>query len=386
MKRLFLLAGLCYLASCSKQDNVATTDPEKNVCDFGIRDFNLTKRAPVEDEFNNRKPKNQGGGSGGGGTISPTAGVVWLDFDGDVVSNTVWNTSGPIYCAPANLSATDVNTVINHVSNDFSPFNITITTDEAVFNAAPTTRRQKVIITESWEWFGQAGGVSFNGSFSSGTYTPCFVFSSLLSYNIKKIAEAISHETGHTMGLRHQSTYDANCVKTNEYNYGQGSGETGWAPIMGIAYYQNLSLWHRGPNTLGCTTIQDDAAVIAALVGYKTDDHGNSTSNASTLSTAAAGTINTTADVDMFSVNISTTRTLNLVPFNVNVNNTAANIDMVLRIYNSQGTLLQTIDNPSSLAASASLAPGTYFVSAGNIANPNTSTYGMIGKYVISLD
>ncbi len=48
------------------------------------------------------------------------------------------------------------------------------------------------------------------------------------------------------LGLQHQSTYDSNCVKTAEYSPGQGSGEIGWAPIMGDGYYENLTTWHIG--------------------------------------------------------------------------------------------------------------------------------------------
>jgi hypothetical protein len=212
------------------------------------------------------------------------------------------------------------------------------------------------------------------------------VFSSLLNYSTKKISEAISHETGHTLGLRHQSVYDANCVKISEYNYGQGIGEIGWAPIMGVAYNQNLSLWHSGPNSLGCSTIQDDEAVIAGLVGYKPDDHSNVFTNASALTTAASGIINTPGDVDFFQVNLDMQKTLTLAPFCVDINSDGANIDMVVRIYNSQGSLLQTIDNISVLPASVVLAPGFYYISAGNVANPNTTTYGMLGKYNITLN
>ena len=67
------------------------------------------------------------------------------------------------------------------------------------------------------------------------TYKPALVFYDKLGPgNEKYIAEAISHEAGHNMGLSH----DGNA--TTGYYSGQGSGATGWAPIMGVGYYQSL--------------------------------------------------------------------------------------------------------------------------------------------------
>ena len=39
---------------------------------------------------------------------------------------------------------------------------------------------------------------------------------------------------------------------------GLGSGEIGWAPIMGVGYYKNFTLWNNGPNSFGCTNYQSD--------------------------------------------------------------------------------------------------------------------------------
>ena len=387
MKYLLLL-GLVTLVACSKTADRQPTSVEEEVsqsCDFGIKQFNLSKRAPVDNnEVATKRPKPPG--------TTPTppppsnAGVILLDFNGHFVSGTMWNSGGTSFtCAPANVSAEDANIILQRVTNDFSPFNITVTTDEAVYNAANYLRRTRVVITESWEWFGQAGGTSFLNTFTSGTNTPCFVFSSLLGYNVKSIAEASSHESGHTLGLRHQASYDANCVKISEYNTGQGSGEIGWAPIMGNSYSRNLSLWHKGPNSLGCSNIQDDVAIIANVVGYKTDDYSNSTASAVALTGSLAGCVSNNNDLDFFSLNLGTTKTVSLIPVNVGISNAGANLDLILKVYNSQGGLLAAYENPSILNTSTTLAPGNYYVSVGTAANSYATTYGMLGKYNISL-
>jgi hypothetical protein len=41
-------------------------------------------------------------------------------------------------------------------------------------------------------------------------------------------------QVGHNGGLNHDGT------STTGYYTGHGSGVTGWAPIMGVGYYQNL--------------------------------------------------------------------------------------------------------------------------------------------------
>ena len=271
------------------------------------------------------------------------------------------------------------------MTNDYSPFNVVVTTDESTYNSANIAKRTRVVITETWEWYGQVGGTSFIGSFTWGNNTPCFVFSSLLNYNVKAIAEACSHEAGHTLGLRHQSVYDANCVKLSEYNYGQGTGETGWAPIMGVGYNENLTLWHKGPNSISCSTIQDDAATIASVAGFKNDDYSNTTSGAAILTTSLNGVINNSSDIDFFSVNLSTTENISVIPFNVGVGNAGADVDLVLKIYNSKGTVLSVIDNPITLDAGTTLFPGNYFLSVSTTDNLYTTRYGMLGKYTLSL-
>jgi len=385
------IAGLLFLAACSKLDNTEILAPvisENNsgtfqkkpeICTFGIREFNLSKRPFIQE------PITAARGGGGGNTSTTVSAVILLDFDGHLVSNTIWNYAGPITCSPANLTTTAINEIIQRISIDFSPFNIIITTNETLYNNAPFNKRMRVIITESWEWYGQAGGVAFVNSFTWGDNTPCFVFSSLLNYNKKNIAEAASHEAGHTLGLYHQSRYDANCVKLSEYHSGTGNGELSWAPIMGTGYYSNLTTWHNGPNPNGCNSLQNDLTIITSVIGTKDDDYGNTIRSAGSLTSQITGIINTNTDIDMFKVSFTSTKTVRLLPVSAGESNTGGNLDLVLKVYSSKGLLLYTINDVSSLGASIDLSAGTYYVTANTIENANSSTYGMLGAYNISL-
>lgn len=202
----------------------------------------------------------------------PLQAVIYLDFNGGVVSGTYWNTNGDIPYAPSGLTITEEDLVVEAVRQDFAPFDVFVTDDKAIYDAANPLKRTWVIVTESWEWYCGAaspcaGGVGYLNSMFWGDKTPCWVFSSALSHFTKYVAEAASHETGHTIGLRHQSSYDANCVKTSEYNW--GNSECACAPIMGASYNQPDGKWWIGPNSLSCMTIQDDYQFISSKLGLK---------------------------------------------------------------------------------------------------------------------
>lgn len=386
MKNLLIL-GIIFLAACSKSPDIQApqmNQGEKESCSFGQTEFNMTKRPSNNNEYARGKPiKNNNGNV----TVSPVGqAVIYLDFNGHMTSGTMWNVGGDFNCSPAALTAEEISVIFERVSNDFSPFAVTVTTDESIYNSANTLKRIRVVITDSWEWYGQVGGVAYLNSFTWGDNTPCFVFSSLHGYNLKNIAEAASHEVGHTLGLRHQSSYDANCAKITDYNPGLGTGEISWAPIMGVGYTRNVTLWHNGANSISCTNFQNDVTLISGKIGFKADDYSNTTTSAVTLTGSLNAMINNSSDMDFFSVNITTTKEISVVPASVGINNSGSNTDLVLNIYNAQGSLLSTVNNIAILNATATLAPGSYYVSVSPISNQFSTGYGMMGKYNISLN
>jgi len=193
--------------------------------------------------------------------------VIFLDFDGHTVINQYWNGGVTFYATPSGLSSTEINNVVDSVRKDFEQFApIAITTDSNVYNAASLVRRQRVIITQYNEWYGSAGGVAYIESIKWGLDVACFVFSKALAYKQKSIAEAISHESGHTLGLYHQSRCDGTTF-ISEYNPGFGTGSTSRAPIMGNSNAR-IGYWWIGPNSFGCSNTQNDSLIIRKIVGY----------------------------------------------------------------------------------------------------------------------
>jgi hypothetical protein len=318
--------------------------------------------------------------------------VIFLDFDGHTVSGTGWNYNGPIYCGASGLDDTKITTIFNRVAEDYRPFNINITTDSTKYWAAPANSRMRVIGTVSYEWYGSAGGVAFVGSYTYGNNTPCFVFTGLLNYNVKNISEAMSHEAGHTLGLYHQSNYDANCVKVSDYHYGVGTGEIGWAPIMGVGYYQNFTLWNNGPNSYGCTNFQSDLDIITTGNGfsYRTDDYDaafNLANNVPFVNNqfTVNGIIERNTDQDLIKITQPAVGRFQLdaIPYNVGTGNAGSDLDLQVSLYNSAQTLLN-IYNPGTLLSSVIdtlLNPGTYYLRVEGKGNMYTSNYASLGSY-----
>ncbi|MEO8272357.1 MAG: M12 family metallo-peptidase, partial [Aureliella sp.] len=251
---------------------------------------------------------------------------IYLDFDGHTTSGTNWNTyfnGGQNIVSPAfdidgnansfsNAELERIQWIWERVSEDFMPFDVNVTTQDpgsaALIKSGSSDSEwgiRVVIGGSSQDWYGAAaGGVGYVGSFNWNTDSPVFVFPAQLGNGAEKYtAEAISHETGHALGLSH----DGRTSPTEEYYAGQGSGTTGWAPIMGASYYQNVTQWSKGEYANASQT-QDDLTIITTQngFGYRPDDRGNTQSTASSLATSNGvisdwGIIETTTDVDVFS-------------------------------------------------------------------------------------
>lgn len=322
--------------------------------------------------------------------------TLFLDFDGHYVQSSLWNGGTPFNCAASGMNTQQITEAFHRVAEDFRPFNLNVTTDSLVFLATAPNKRMRIIITTTSAWSPGVGGVAYIGSFSWGDDTPAFVFSDRLGpYSAKMVGECISHESGHTVGLSHQSKYGANCVTPIEqYNSGSATaGEIGWAPIMGNSYYRNFTNWNNGPTPYGCTNVEDNLFKIANGNGftYRADDYGQ-TLNGSTTTLASTGfslngLISTNSDKDAFKVVLAQNRNVSIsaVPFNLGNGSNGSNLDLKVEMYNGSASLIRTYD-PATMNVSIDtvLNAGTYYFVLSGTGNSNISAYGSLGEYTFT--
>ena len=333
--------------------------------------------------------------------------VVYLDFDGQSVSGTLWNSSysvTTINAVPSAMSSANIIQIWKRVVEDYRPFDVNITTDSTVFNAALPNKRIRVIITSTSAWFGSAGGVAYLGSFTWGgnPTTPCWVFENHLANNAKYVAEACSHEAGHTFTLRHQSTWTvATCSKTAEYNPGQGSGITSWAPIMGVGYYKNVTTWYKGLSTTSCNVTQYDLTNTSPglttpnYLTYLPDDVGDTYALGKTISInnvllKDSGIITQPTDIDVYKFQICNNRyiSIDVKPWCLDTTSyDAANLDVRFQLYDAANNLLATDTSLTKLKTlvGMTLTPGSYYFTIDGGGSANYSDYGSMGKYYIKI-
>jgi len=311
-------------------------------------------------------------------------GVLLLDFFGGYIPT--WNgTTVGAYPKP-NVSNDQIRDVWKRVAEDFMGFNINVTTDIRVYQNAPAISRQRCVFTPSTAAMPPgAAGVAFIGSWNWGNDTVCWS----IYLTGKNAAEVGSHEPGHTLGLAHQGT------STLGYYEGQGSGPTGWAPIMGVGYYQPVSTWAHG-EYFDANNFEDELLKITTQnnnVTYRPDDTGNTLASSRYLeiypdfSASAEGVIERTADTDAFQFTTSGGQVvLTAKPVgdwaSLAVSATLADAtDTVIASNNPQNVLYATINT--------NLSAGTYtfrVTGAGrnNPLNTGFSAYSSIGYYSVA--
>ncbi len=308
--------------------------------------------------------------------------VLLLDFFGGYTPT--WG--GIAYSKPANVNNTSIKDVWKRVAEDYMPFDINVTTDIKVYLAAPANSRQRCCFTDTPV---TAAGVAYIGSWNWGNDTPCWsVYTSG-----KDGAEVGAHEPGHTLGLGHQGSISS--TSTNEYYSGQGSGATGWAPIMGVGYYQPVATWAKGEYQYANNT-QDELNIITTQnnnVAYRPDDTGSTLATARYLeiftnfSAAAQGVIERTGDTDAFQFTTSGGQ----VTLTANPVADWADLAVMATLADASDTIIASNNPQSVLSAtiSTNLPAGTYTfrVTGAGRNNPFTngfSAYASLGYYSIA--
>jgi hypothetical protein len=314
--------------------------------------------------------------------------LLFLDFDGAVVRRGFPNPTGSsssiisfgiANCPSPLLSKVQIDSIVDFVADDFAPFKIRITTDQNEFLAyTPHVNKQLCIITTLPQVIGQPsniGGVSPTLGFGNrDPFDPCFVFATLYHGVVPEIANTISHEVGHTLGLFHQSEYNEECGYVQEYNPGYGIGNISFGAIMGDPNGKRISNWYAQSCQLPeVGQSQDDFFLINSQVELRADDFpdGNVMGNVIT-SGPVDGILEKQNDVDFILINFRS-------PGNVVI--TSENIDIKASIITAGGHVLAQYNDPDDTGVTIPQVRGMMFLKIEAADNTNVSSRFQTGKY-----
>lgn len=364
--------------------------------------------------------------------------VIYLDFTGFFTTGRAWNVSygEPIDTEPFDLDGnfpidgngepifTDnelavIQAVWQQVAEDFAPFDVDVTTEDPGQSAITRSSFSddnygtRVVITADFTSPPcNCGGFAYLSIFdsvneygqASDYYKPAFVFYNNLNENAKNIAEAATHEAGHNLGLQHDGVLGGSSYYTG--HGGNTAVPTSWAPIMGVGYGKSVSQWSKGEylnanNTPGNGGDDDIAVMQSNGALLRSDDHGDLHTNATTLiGTTDNGTVTLTSlsaiierqtDYDFFQLSTGNgALNIDVAPAPL-----YPNLDIQIELYDASGGLIDTFNDPATLAAEISSYPviaGTYYlaISGANFGDPfadpptGYTDYGSLGAYTIN--
>ena len=352
-----------------------------------------------------------------GTTFPASETLLYLDFDGAMVrpgfggvgyssgtgqtslyTSAIVNSLRSLPAAP--LTPEQINQIVALVADDFSPFNIRITTDLSEYASYPRNLRQLHIITTFPNVVGLPFGIGGISPFTLDFIAnqPSFSFASvfidpnigIFGGSLEWLASTISHEVGHSIGLDHQpqlvSLPTNPCSFAFEYNRGYGSGPLGFAPIMGFGD-KRVNNWFaqcRGGNFR--PSAQDDYEFISSRIQVRSDDFPNTLGPGSVItSNEITGILEGNKatgnpDVDFIKFNVR-----NPGPINISV--TSENIDIKASLYQG-GRLIGEYNDPDDthVQINAPKAAGMLFLKIEGASNINMDQRFMTGQYKVTLN
>ena len=336
--------------------------------------------------------------------------TIFLDFDGHTVTGTAWNSTVPTIEAgryrrgstgspDSGFTQSELDGIVEiweRVAEDFAAWDVDVTTEDPGADALMRSGFGddeygiRTIITPDHEWYDTRpfGGVAYLRSFSRSSDLPAWAFSSNLgSGDPKSVAEAVSHEVGHTLGLQHDGI--DNGTSSSSYYSGHGT----WAPIMGAGYYREVTQWSNGDYP-GATNTEDDLAIIDGFIDRLPADFGGAVIPGEGASTtrhilgASGGTSTHSLEVAAGPLTIT-----------VGTPGSGGNLLAGLTVRDSAGEIVASASSihPATWSLSADLpadvAPGTYTIDVRSVGwsgnggdDPGFSSYGSIGTYALTVE
>ncbi len=316
---------------------------------------------------------------------------LYIDFDGhfEPTWGSYSNVTVPAFDQDSNPSDFNseetayIEDVFRIVAEDYAPFNINVTTVEPPVLAAgqPISAANGIALRvtvggTSQQVLGASnGGLGYYNSFTGSVANLAVTFPVSSSGSVSSslwTGSVVSHEAGHSFGLRHQ--------------LGASDHGAKWSGIMNLASYgYDDNWWSQGKDDLG--NVQDDLAMLSNTLngfGYRVDDVGNTVATAANLigsgtAFSGSGVIATNSDVDVWRFNTDGIESLKV---RVDGALKSQNLDAVLHFLDSSGNILFSANPTDSYDAELTIqSAGVAYVAV-----QSTGAYSRLGQYTITVE
>jgi hypothetical protein len=289
--------------------------------------------------------------------------------------------SGSRFCPPPSLTQAQKDEIVRLVSDDFSPFNIRITTDAAEFAAYPPSIKEMCLITTSPGVLSLGSGVAGVSPFAGqGFRLPnnfSFVFSTRIGNDPADVAGVVSHESAHLLGLGHQHHFRDECNFLGEYELGFGSGPLAFTPLMGAAFTPGINNWFAQSCESPFSGLpQNDYSLINDQVEVRADDFPNDSEGATIASESFEGRLESAGDVDFVRISFRG-------PGPVTIS--SDNIDLKVTLMTPGGRVIGEFNDPDTRDVTIPSANGMRYLKIEAASNENMSAQFMTGTYRVLL-
>jgi hypothetical protein len=311
--------------------------------------------------------------------------LLFINFNGAVVRQGSENAdtftssiiSGIRSCPAPSLTQAQKDEIVRLVRDDFSPFNIRVTTDAAEFAAYPRINKEMSIVTTLPGVIGHQSG---EGGVAPATTLGrrviggiSFTFSSAMGNDPSDVAAVISHESGHLLSLDHQHQYNDTCGVFREYHPGFGTGPLSFDPIMGEAFTDGINNWF----AQSCIdpffgVPQDDYEFISDQVDVRADDFPDLPTRNQVSAENFDGVLEHGGDVDYVLINFRSPGPLTI---------TSDNIDLKVSVVVPGGHVFEEFNDPASTNVSIPSIEGLRYLRIEAAGNENMSAQFMTGTY-----
>ncbi len=338
---------------------------------------------------------------------------IHLDFDGHLDTYGGYNSGNAIDFTPYSSNADFltftqdeidwIQEIWSKVAEDFAPFNVDVTTEEqpSIKDVGVRVMMTSPNDTSGNAWYtGGRPGFSAVNTFANGK-AGAIIDKPLAFVLVASNDSMASHEVGHSLGLNHDGT-----IGGPSYYSGHLVNNINWYPIMGTHIGSpnadvEISQWSKGEYA-NANNQQDDLAKIAVKIPFRSDDHGNSTNDATSFSSTnmsisgvigcdslnASSCVQSRDDQDYFTFTVPSTQIVRAEL----ILGGHSNLDAKIDVYDGNGTILfssNPVGHNHVETFARSLQPGNYYISVDGVGNGTPSSgyseYGSLGQYTLKL-